>query len=178
MSRGRSRAIAFAPVLVALMAGLAALPLSGAARPAGAAQAGAVPTQQPKMEGLQTSRTGPLEDPVLEARATALAAKLRCPVCQGLSIQDSPSPLAQDMKDLIRGQVAAGATDREVRDYFISKYGEWVLLEPEARGFNLLVYLLPALALLAGIGLIFVAVRRWTAPEEEGGALAEPTPRH
>lgn len=170
MSHGRGRAVAFAPVLMALVASLAAHPASGAAPPAGATQAGAVQTQQPKMEGLQTSRSGPLEDPVLEARATALAAQLRCPVCQGLSIQDSPSPLAQDMKDLIRGQVAAGATDREVRDYFISKYGEWVLLEPEARGFNLLVYLLPGLALLAGAGLIFVAVRRWTAPEDEAVA--------
>ena len=122
----------------------------------------------PRMEGLQTSRTGSLEDPGLEARATALADELRCPVCQGLSIHDSPSPLAQDMKDLIRAQVAAGATDGEVRDYFISKYGEWVLLEPRAQGFNLLVYLLPALALLGGGAVIFLAVRRWTVPEEEG----------
>lgn len=122
------------------------------------------------MEGLQTSRTGPLEDSALEARATALASQLRCPVCQGLSIHDSPSPLAQDMKDLIRGQVAAGASDQDVRNYFISKYGEWVLLEPDPSGFNLLVYLLPALALLAGAGLIFVAVRRWTAPEAGAGA--------
>jgi cytochrome c-type biogenesis protein CcmH len=130
-------------------------------------------TQEPQMQGLQTGRTGPLEDPALEARATALAHELRCPVCQGLSIGDSPSPLAQDMKDLIRRQVAAGATDEEVRQYFISKYGEWVLLEPKAQGFNLLVYLLPGLALLGGAALIFVAVRRWTVTEEEvaaGGA--------
>lgn len=119
------------------------------------------------MEGLQGSRIGALEDPALEARATALADELRCPVCQGLSIHDSPSPLAQDMKDLIRRQVAAGASDEEVRQYFVSKYGEWVLLEPKAQGFNLLVYLLPALALLGGGGLIAVAVRRWTVPEGE-----------
>lgn len=123
--------------------------------------------QEPRMEGLQTSRTGPLEDPALEARATRLAQELRCPVCQGLAIHDSPSPLAQDMRDLIRAQVAAGATDDDVRQYFISKYGEWVLLEPKPEGFNLLVYLLPALALLAGGGLIVVAVRRWTVPEGE-----------
>lgn len=119
------------------------------------------------MEGLQTSRSGALEDPALEARANALAAQLRCPVCQGLSIQDSPSPLAQDMKDLIRSQVAAGASDADVRGYFISRYGEWVLLEPKAAGFNLLVYLLPALALLGGAVVIIVAVRRWTAPADE-----------
>lgn len=139
------------------------------------AAAPSVAAQQPGMEGLESGRSGALEDPELEARATALASQLRCPVCQGLSIQDSPSPLAQDMKDLIRSQVAAGATDRQVRDYFISKYGEWVLLEPQARGFNLLVYLLPALALIGGAGLIVVAVRRWTAPEG-GGAEGDGVP--
>lgn len=123
--------------------------------------------QASQMEGLQTSRTGPLQDPAEEARATALARELRCPVCQGLSIHDSPSPLAQDMKDLIRSQVAAGASDEDVRQYFISKYGEWVLLEPRASGFNLLVYLLPFLGLIGGAVLIFVAVRRWTNPEED-----------
>jgi cytochrome c-type biogenesis protein CcmH len=126
------------------------------------------------MEGLQAGGSGPLDDPALEARAIALADQLRCPVCQGLSIHDSPSPLAQDMKDLIRSQIAAGATDEEVREYFISKYGEWVLLEPRAEGLNLLVYLLPALALLGGAGLIVVAVRRWTTPVEAG---APPDPR-
>ncbi len=139
----------------------------------GAGQTGPVEAQEPDMEGLRTSRSGPLADSALEARATALADQLRCPVCQGLSIHDSPSPLAQDMKDLIRTQVAAGATDDEVRQYFVSKYGEWVLLEPTARGFNLVVYLLPALALLGGAGLIVVAVRRWTAPAEETAELAE-----
>lgn len=108
-------------------------------------------------------------DPVLEARATRLAAELRCPVCQGLSIEDSPSPLALQMKDLIRTQVGRGLSDEQVRGYFVSRYGEWVLLEPRARGFNLLVYLLPAAALLAGLGLLVLAIRRWTAPAERPG---------
>lgn len=133
-----------------------------------AAAPAAAQTQQPRMEGLVPAGAGgPLEDPVQEARATALADELRCPVCQGLSIHDSPSPLAQDMKNLIRSQVAAGASDEDVRRYFVSKYGEWVLLQPDPQGFNLLVYLLPAFALLGGAGLILVAVRRWTVPEEE-----------
>lgn len=107
------------------------------------------------------------QDPAVEARASALASELRCPVCQGLSIQDSPSPLAVQMKDLIRVQVAEGRTDEEVREYFISKYGEWVLLEPRASGFNLLVYLMPALALLGGAVLIFTMVRRWSAASRQ-----------
>ena len=120
-----------------------------------------------EMEGLPVSVTGPLEDPALEARASKLASELRCVVCQGLSVQDSPSPLAQQMKDLIRSQVASGWSDTEVTEYFVSKYGEWVLLEPKARGFNLVVYLLPALMLLGGGAFIFFAVRRWTAPAPE-----------
>lgn len=122
---------------------------------------------QPSMEGLTGSTMGPLEDSAQEARATRLAAELRCPVCQGLSIQDSPSPLAQQMKDLIRSQVVEGRSDDEIRQYFISKYGEWVLLEPRAEGLNLLVYVMPVLALVAGAGFIAVAVRRWTVPPED-----------
>lgn len=157
----------------AVLRWITAAVLVATAGAAGAASAtaqggqGAQEGQRAPMEGLQLSRSGPLEDPALEARATALAGQLRCPVCQGLSIHDSPSPLAQDMKDLIRSQVAAGATDEEVRQYFISKYGEWVLLEPEARGFNLLVYVLPFAGFLLGLALIVVMVRKWTVPEDE-----------
>lgn len=124
-----------------------------------------------EMEGLATSVTGPLDDPAMEARATRLASELRCPVCQGLSIHDSPSPLAQQMKDLIRSQVASGWSDEDVTDYFVSKYGEWVLLEPKASGFNLLVYVLPALLLVGGAAFIFFAVRRWTGPAPDEATL-------
>jgi cytochrome c-type biogenesis protein CcmH len=133
---------------------------------------------QSTQEGLlPDARTGPLADSAQEARATRLAAELRCPVCQGLSIQDSPSPLAQQMKDLIRSQIVDGRSDDEIRNYFVSKYGEWVLLEPRAEGFNLLVYVLPALLLLGGVGFIVLAVRRWTTPadgSEADGAADDP----
>lgn len=102
-------------------------------------------------------------DSVLEARTSALAAQLRCPVCQGLSIQDSPSELAQSMRAVVREQLAAGKTPEEVKAYFVSKYGEWILLSPEARGFNLLAYGLPVLLVVAGAGVVIVALRRWTS---------------
>ncbi|MBI4408850.1 MAG: cytochrome c-type biogenesis protein CcmH [Gemmatimonadetes bacterium] len=100
--------------------------------------------------------------PDLEARTRLVASQLRCPVCQGLSIQDSPSELAQEMKQVVRAQLAAGRTPDEVKAYFVARYGEWILLEPEPRGFNLAVYLLPVLALLAGLAVVGVVVRRWT----------------
>jgi cytochrome c-type biogenesis protein CcmH len=145
----------------ALSALVLVLALGGLAGAQTAQQAGS------EMEGLAVSVTGPLEDPILEARATKLSAELRCPVCQGLSIHDSPSPLAQQMKDLIRSQVASGWSDAEVTEYFVSKYGEWVLLSPKASGFNLLVYVLPGLMLVGGGAFIFMAVRRWTGPAPE-----------
>jgi cytochrome c-type biogenesis protein CcmH len=133
------------------------------------AAAVAVAAQEGQLEGLYLGK-GSLADPALEARATRLASELQCPVCQGQSIQASPAPMAQQMKDLIRRQVADGYTNEQVRDYFVSKYGEWVLLEPKAAGFNLLVYILPGLALLAGAVFVAVMVRRWSSAEPDAAS--------
>ena len=102
-------------------------------------------------------------DSALEARTSAVAGMLRCPVCQGLSIQDSPSELAQQMRALVRDQLAAGKTPDEVKAYFVTRYGEWILLAPPPHGFNLLAYAVPMLIVLGGGLGIAVAVRRWTA---------------
>jgi cytochrome c-type biogenesis protein CcmH len=109
----------------------------------------------------------------LESRTSAVASQLRCPVCQGLSIQDSPSELAVQMRGVVRDQLGAGKTPDEVKAYFVDKYGEWILLEPKAQGFNILIYLLPIAAVLAGIAVIAMAVKRWSAPAP---ATAEPGP--
>jgi cytochrome c-type biogenesis protein CcmH len=105
-------------------------------------------------------------DSALEARTTAVASQLRCPVCQGLSIQESPSELAQQMRSVVRDQLSAGKSPAEVRAYFVSKYGEWILLEPRPVGFNVLVYALPAVVVVGGLVLIVVVVRRWTRQPE------------
>jgi cytochrome c-type biogenesis protein CcmH len=102
-------------------------------------------------------------DSVLEARTSAVAGQLRCPVCQGLSIQDSPSELAQQMRGLVRDQLAQGKSPDEVKAYFVSKYGEWILLAPKARGFNLFAYGVPILVVVGGGVIIALAVRRWTS---------------
>jgi cytochrome c-type biogenesis protein CcmH len=102
-------------------------------------------------------------DSALEANTAALASQLRCPVCQGESIQDSPSELAQQMRGLVRDQLAAGKTPAQVKAYFVSKYGEWILLDPRPKGFNLVLYAAPYVLLAAGLGVIVVAVKRWTA---------------
>jgi cytochrome c-type biogenesis protein CcmH/NrfF len=111
-------------------------------------------------------------DPRLESLTKSVASQLRCPVCQGLSIQDSPSELSQQMRTVVKEQLAAGKSEQEVKDYFISKYGEWILLEPQAHGFNVLVYALPALLVLGGAIFLVVIVKKWTSaapPSAAGG---------
>jgi cytochrome c-type biogenesis protein CcmH/NrfF len=105
--------------------------------------------------------TAPAADSVLEARTSEVASQLRCPVCQGESIQDSPSALAQEMRALVRDQLAAGRTPDEVKAYFVSKYGEWILLKPRLRGINLVVYVAPFVVILGGGAIIALAVRKW-----------------
>ena len=78
-----------------------------------------------------------------EAQVREIAAQLRCPVCQGLSVGDSPSELANEMRSLIREQLQQGKTSAEVLDYFAQRYGEWILLAPPKRGFNLMIWVLP-----------------------------------
>ncbi len=104
-------------------------------------------------------------DSALEARTTAVASTLRCPVCQGESIQESPSELARQMRAVVRDQLRAGNTPDEVKAYFVSKYGEWILLEPTMTGLNILLYVLPVLLVVGGLALVAVLVRRWTTPE-------------
>jgi cytochrome c-type biogenesis protein CcmH len=104
-------------------------------------------------------------DTALERRTRSVAAQLRCPVCQGLSLADSPSELALEMKDVVREQLRAGRTPEEVRAYFVAKYGEWILLEPPRRGINLLAYLLPAFAVIGGAVVIWLMLGRWTTGE-------------
>ena len=127
---------------------------------------------------LQTTHTSPAQpyDSALEARTREVASVLRCPVCQGLSIQDSPSELSLQMKDVVRQQLKAGKSPEEVKAYFVSKYGEWILMEPTRKGFNWAVYLLPVAVVAAGAGVIVMAVRRWTRARPPGDEGAERSP--
>ncbi len=108
-------------------------------------------------------------DPVLEAQVRELASKLRCPTCRALSVQDSPSGMALEMRDLVREQLLAGKTPDEVTAYFVERYGEWILLKPTAQGFNWTVWLLPILTLVGGVVFVFLTARRWV---EQGQARA------
>jgi cytochrome c-type biogenesis protein CcmH len=94
-----------------------------------------------------------LTDPVLEARARSISEGLRCVVCQNQSIDDSDAPIAHDLRLLVRRQLEKGATDDEVVDYIVARYGEFVLLRPRFNTNTALLWLTP-LILLAGGGLL------------------------
>jgi cytochrome c-type biogenesis protein CcmH len=85
-----------------------------------------------------------------EARARALFKELRCVVCQNQSIDDSEADLASDLRRVVRGQVAAGRTDAEVRAFLVQRYGEFILLRPPLSPDNALLWLTPLALLLVG----------------------------
>jgi len=105
----------------------------------------------------------------LDDRARAIAKKLQCPVCQTISVADSPSDLAVQMRTIIRQKLAEGWTEEQIINYFVERYGEGVLLEPPRQGFGLLAWVGPAVGIILGLGIIFGAVRAWrrTRPEAE-----------
>jgi len=91
-----------------------------------------------------------------------IAAELRCVVCQNLSVADSPSETANQMRGIIRERLAAGDNPEQVVAYFVEKYGEWILLSPPKRGLNLLVWGLPFLGIFGGLVVLFFVTRRWS----------------
>ncbi|MCK7611638.1 cytochrome c-type biogenesis protein [Roseibium sediminicola] len=112
-----------------------------------------------------------LDDPVLEGRARALSAELRCMVCQNQSIDDSDAPLAKDLRILVRERLVAGDSDEQVVDYLVSRYGEFVLLKPRFAWHTLVLWAAGPVALLAGLIAIVAALRR--RPIREGSAEAQ-----
>jgi cytochrome c-type biogenesis protein CcmH len=102
----------------------------------------------------------------LDRRTAEVAALLRCPVCQGLSVADSPSVMAQDMKGQVRDLLGRGYDEEQILTYFETSYGQFVRLEPKKSGVNWLVWLAPLAALLLGIGVIFITLRRAPPPKK------------
>ncbi|MDO8478699.1 MAG: cytochrome c-type biogenesis protein CcmH [Candidatus Rokubacteria bacterium] len=97
-----------------------------------------------------------------EAQVDAVARELRCVVCQNQSVADSPSEMARQMREVIRERLAAGESPEQVKAYFASRYGEWVLLSPPTRGFPLLAWVLPLGALVGGLVGALLVLRRWS----------------
>ncbi|MEM9911409.1 MAG: cytochrome c-type biogenesis protein [Pseudomonadota bacterium] len=110
-----------------------------------------------------------LDDPVLEERARDISSGLRCPVCRSENIDESDAPISRDLRLLVRERLLAGDTDSETLDFIVARYGEYVLLNPTARGSNLLLWLAAPIMLLfaAGIGLGYVRSRATAAAQSD-----------
>jgi cytochrome c-type biogenesis protein CcmH len=106
-----------------------------------------------------------LKDAGLEARARNLSRELRCMVCQNQSIDDSDAPLARDLRLLVRQRLESGDSDRQVLDFLVARYGEFVLLRPPLEWHTLLLWGLPPAALLIGIGVVLLMARRRTGAQ-------------
>ncbi|SDP46292.1 cytochrome c-type biogenesis protein CcmH [Filomicrobium insigne] len=120
-----------------------------------------------------------LKDPALETRARELSLELRCLVCQNQSIDDSNAPLARDLRLLVRDRLKAGDTNREVLDFVVARYGQFVLLKPPFNTHTLLLWLAPALALISGIWLayrVFLSSRGRDAAAQTISAAQSLTP--
>lgn len=100
-----------------------------------------------------------LKDPALEAQAVELMDTIRCVVCQGQPISGSNAEIAGDMRRVIRERIAGGESPEEVRAWLISRYGDWVSFKPQMRGGTLALWLVPLLALFAGLALVMRRLR-------------------
>lgn len=107
-------------------------------------------------------------DPALEARAHHLQRQLRCMVCQGQSIDESDAPLAQDLRKLVREQIAAGKSDSEILEFLHARFGDFVLMQPPVQPYTWLLWLAPLLALgTAGVVAWTVISKAKNLPDSE-----------
>ena len=95
------------------------------------------------------------------AEIDAVASELRCVVCQGLSVVDSPAEMARQMREVVRERLARGDSPEAVKAYFVERYGEWVLLVPPRRGFPALAWAVPLGGLGIGLGVATLLLWRW-----------------
>lgn len=101
-----------------------------------------------------------LADPVLEERARILSQGLRCPVCRNESIDESNAILAKELRIVLRERLVAGDTDQQAVDFMVTRYGEFVLLRPDASGVNLILWLAAPGLLIAALGVGWITIRK------------------
>ncbi len=113
----------------------------------------------------------------IDVKTREVAKTLRCTVCQTESIWESGSPFAAEVRKAIRERVAQGQSGDEIRAYFLSRYGDYILMQPPTRGVNWLIWTGPFALLLVGGVLLYRTLRRWVAattpPVDEAMPLDE-----
>jgi len=149
---------------------------------AAAARADTAVTASDATAGFATPRTAAdtgggagLSGAALDAETAQVAAQLRCPVCRGQSVLESTATLSKEIQAEIKQRLASGQSPEAVKSYFVSRYGEWILLKPPTHGFSLLVWVLPVALLVGGLGVawLWIRSRSGEADTDTGGG---PTP--
>ena len=107
------------------------------------------------------------EDPALERRVTELGNELRCLVCQNQTIADSQAPLAVDLRNQIREQLKGGKSEREIKDYMVARYGDFVLYRPPLKASTVALWVGPFVLLVLGAWLFYRRIARRCAPEPQ-----------
>ncbi len=109
--------------------------------------------------------TDTFSNPATEARARNLQRQLRCLVCQGESIDESGSPFAADVRQLVRQQIAQGHGDRQIEDFLVARYGDFILMKPPVQPDTWLLWLAPFLVLGAGGAVAWMTVKKAASRE-------------
>lgn len=112
-------------------------------------------------------------DPATEARLKALSLELRCLVCQNQTIADSNADLAVDLRRMVRGQILEGKSDREIKEYLVARYGDFVLYKPPVQGNTTLLWFGPFALLLGGAGVWWLLSRRRSTPQASDALSTE-----
>ena len=106
--------------------------------------------------------------PASELRASALNKAIMCPVCPGESIDQSQNPLAAQMRAIVDEKLAEGESERQIKDFFVERYGPSVLLEPPSAGFGITAWIVPPLAFALALGSLFLTLRWMRRISEQG----------
>ena len=129
-----------------------------------------------------TPESAPTDDPASipltpaeEELAAEIESELKCPVCRSQSVRTSRSFMAEDMSRQVRRMVAEGKSKEEIREYFVSRYGDYIVLAPRKEGFAWTVWLLPFALVLGGAATIFALTRRWKSRPPPVAPVAPPS---
>lgn len=114
--------------------------------------------------------------PVTDDQVNAVARQLYCPVCENIPLDVCPTQACAQWRDLIRLKLSQGQTEAQIKQYFVDSYGDRVLATPPARGLNWLVYIIPPIAILVGVYILYRALRAWqqAAPKTAAGPVEPP----
>jgi cytochrome c-type biogenesis protein CcmH len=103
--------------------------------------------------------------PPTDDEVNAIAREMYCPVCENTPLDVCPTQACAEWRELIRDKLVLGWSEKQIKQYFVDQYGDRVLATPPPRGLNWLVYLVPPLGFLAGIYILFRALRAWKRTE-------------